>query len=224
MTIAVYPNGQRATVSVDTYATLDDKVFNMTKLFPVAHLHAVVLGCGLMSLLSVVSGYASASQSLDDLCNGIPGVVQHMREELAKAPDVPPGVLEQAAETVVAVVAYAGDRVRARVWNGYADPAYAVHDVTTAYFAPHSVELRGIVPLTLQEHERVAREQVARWRPRAKERGMLLGGKLLYASVDEVGISVRELCDLEAPDAKAVEMPNRPIGPFAAARSAVMVG
>ena len=206
--IALHPSGQRASVSVDTRATMDGRQFSASKLFAIPHLNALVCGTGLMSHLNIIAGAASVTQTLDELCSSVPGFMQIVRDEIAKAPSVSPDIIEQAAKTVIAVVAYTGGRIVARVWNGYSNPNYAIHDIAPgkAYCAPFDDELRGVSPINPEEHERIARGQVARRCEEAERKGMGIGGKLLYAEVSETGIRLREICDLDVePAAQSVQ-------------------
>lgn len=197
LNIALSPGGQRAYLAVDTAAADagGGKLHHVTKLFALPHLHAVMGGRGLFLTLLWVFGEATVAPTLEDLCESIPlgiDAARAAREKLLL--DAPSSVTDEEAATTIAVVAWSEGRIVARVWNGFEDSAHALYDVQSAYLAPNDGSLTG-VPLTPAEMEAVARKQVAMVR---KDRpDYSIGGELILANIDERGISIRTLCNLD---------------------------
>lgn len=201
LNITVNPNRQRAIVAADTLAGgVGDGATHVTKLFAVPHLNAVIGGCGCAYLLHSVFLAATMLQSVEECREAVPQLLATARETfsaMTRGVEVSPLMRRQLSETSIAIVGYSRGTISATVWNGFDDPAYAVHDIVGSYLNPavSLADIGGHDPLSALEMESVARLQVSMYR--GTREGAELGGRLLAAEVTELGITIREIADLE---------------------------
>jgi hypothetical protein len=201
MNIGVSPNRTRAIMCADTRAASHEGPTEASKLWVLPHLHAVVGGVGLWLKVHMIANTAMMLQSVDALFDTMPAVMQQVDgqiEVMLPRGGRAPLSIEQQRTTVCAVIAWHNGQIRARVWNGFDDPAFAAHDIGNSYLNPavSLADIGGRDPLSDAEMEVAARLQVSTYR--GTREGIELGGRLLAAEVSERGITVRTVADLEA--------------------------
>jgi hypothetical protein len=196
LNLAISPDASRALVSSDTIAVAPDgRRYHVTKLLALPHLHAVLGGRGAYFVILHVMGTACGAQSIEEAYEVMPKALTVAKAQAYQAAD--PALREEIDNTTIALVAtQRTGNVVARVWGGFNGAACPVWEVPpgNAYLGPYYEELHDIKPLTRQEHERVARIQVAaalKAKPDAP-----IGGRLIVARIDGLDIGLREVCQL----------------------------
>jgi hypothetical protein len=197
--VAVGPSRTWARIAVDTI--LSDAPRHVSKLHALPHLRAIVGARGVHLMCCAVASAANMGLTLDELLSGMPTILAEQAKQLApvlRDSGVPSHWVGR--EPNVALIGWRPEGLVARVWNGFHDPRFAIHDVPagSAYASPCYALDDPMHCQTIEDMERVAREQV-KYAKELNDPDIAIGGSLLVATVTRSEIRIETVCNLDEP-------------------------